>query len=64
MRYAEGGMSAHAEDVIREARIEKLGAEMVMCSDLTERARLWREMRAEIEALRIEQSLRAERARG
>jgi hypothetical protein len=52
------------EDAAREARIQKLGDAMVMATDLTERARLWREMRAEIEARSVEQVLRMEKARG
>jgi hypothetical protein len=53
-----------AEDAAREARIESLGQRMVMSADLTERAHLWREMRAEIEARSVEQVIRMEREKG
>ena len=53
-----------AEDAAREARIESLGQRMVMSNDLTERAQLWREMRAEIEARSVEQVIRMEREKG
>ena len=35
-------------DQLRERRIEDLGHQLVLAPDLTERARLWRELRAEI----------------
>ncbi|MFM0141777.1 hypothetical protein [Paraburkholderia sp. RL18-085-BIA-A] len=37
-------------DEEREARIEQLGAALVLCTDLTERASLWRRLKAEIQA--------------
>jgi hypothetical protein len=53
-----------SEDAAREARIEQIGASMVLSSDLTERARLWRELKAEIMARSPAQVLRLEREKG
>lgn len=57
-------MNQPEEDRRREARIETLGHQLVLATELTERARLWREMRAEIEARSIEMVQRMERERG
>jgi len=53
-----------SEDEAREARIEQLGASMVLSSDLTERARLWRELKTEIAARSPAQIRLMERAKG
>lgn len=57
-------MNQTEEDRLREAKIEDLGRQLVLATNLVERARLWREMRAEIEAKFIEQSWRFEQERG
>jgi hypothetical protein len=51
-------------DAEREARIETLGAAMVMCTDLTERASLWRRLRAEILARSPAQVAKMEAQKG
>jgi hypothetical protein len=51
-------------DEQREARIETLGAAMVMCTDLTERASLWRRLRAEILARSPAQVAKMEAQKG
>ncbi|HEX7911743.1 MAG TPA: hypothetical protein VF534_27130 [Paraburkholderia sp.] len=51
-------------DAEREKRIEELGAAMVLATDLTERARLWRRMRTEILARSENQIARMEAAKG
>jgi hypothetical protein len=51
-------------DAEREARIEQLGAAMVLATDLTERARLWRRMRTEILARSENQIARMEAQKG
>jgi hypothetical protein len=51
-------------DAEREARIEQLGAAMVLATDLTERARLWRRMRVEILARSENQIARMEAQKG
>jgi hypothetical protein len=52
------------EDAAREARIEQLGAAMVLSSDLVERARLWRQMKDEIQHRSRAQIERMENDRG
>lgn len=51
-------------DEEREARIEQLGAAMVLASDLAERARLWRRLKDEIAARSPAQIKRMELDRG
>lgn len=51
-------------DADREARIELLGAAMILATDPTERARLWRRMRTEILARSESQIARMEAAKG
>jgi hypothetical protein len=51
-------------DEEREARIEQLGAAMVLSSDLTERARLWRRLKDEIAARSPAQIRRMELDKG
>lgn len=51
-------------DADREARIESLGAAMVLSTDLTERASLWRRMREEIALRSPEQIRKMEQERG
>lgn len=51
-------------DAERERRIETLGAAMVMATDLTERASLWRRMREEIKLRSAEQVARMEKQKG
>lgn len=53
-----------AEDAAREARIEQLGATMVLCTDITERARLWRQMKDEIQHRSTSQVAKMEREKG
>ena len=53
-----------SEDAAREARIEQIGASMVLSTDLTERARLWRDLKAEIAARSPAQIRLMERAKG
>ncbi|WP_109477677.1 hypothetical protein [Paraburkholderia sp. C35] len=52
------------EDAAREARIEQLGAQMVLSSDLVERARLWCSMKDEIAHRSKAQIERMEKERG
>lgn len=51
-------------DQDRERRIEELGAAMVMSTDLTERASLWRRLKTEIAARSPEQVRKMEAERG
>lgn len=51
-------------DEEREARIEHLGAAMVLAADLTERARLWRRLKDEIAARSPAQVRKMEQERG
>ena len=51
-------------DAEREKRIEELGAAMVLATDITERARLWRRMRTEILARSENQIHRMESQKG
>jgi hypothetical protein len=53
-----------SDDAAREARIERIGACMVLSADLTERARLWRELKAEIAARSPAQIQTMEKAKG
>nr|WKF58794.1 hypothetical protein HUO10_003295 [Paraburkholderia busanensis] len=52
------------EDAAREARIEQIGAAMVLSADLVERARLWRQMKEEIAHRSSAQVARMEKERG
>lgn len=51
-------------DEERERQIETLGAALVMSADLTERARIWRQLKAEIVARSPEQVVRMEKRMG
>lgn len=51
-------------DEQREKNIEQIGAAMVLSSDLTERARLWRRLKDEIAARSPAQVRRMEREQG
>ncbi len=51
-------------DAQREKHIEELGAAMVLCTDLTERASLWRRLKAEIQARSPAQIRAMEKAKG
>lgn len=51
-------------DKERERRIEELGAAMVLSTDLTERASLWRRLKSEIAARSPEQVRKMEAQQG
>ncbi|KAA1012993.1 hypothetical protein FVF58_09380 [Paraburkholderia panacisoli] len=51
-------------DEERESRIEQLGAAMVLATDLTERARLWRRLKDEIAARSPAQVVKMEAQKG
>lgn len=59
-----GATEYQITDAEREARIEQLGAAMVLAQDLTERARLWRRLKDEIKARSPAQIKRMESDKG
>ena len=59
-----GATEYQITDAEREKRIETLGAAMVLATDLTERARLWRRLRTEILARSENQIARMEARMG